>query len=177
MGKNTNLAGQPIICQLLSFIPRHIVDNCVRNHVSDRYYKILTTFKQLVFMLYGVVTKCQSLNNLCKNLLFLEDKLTYLDIDKLPAVSTLSDANINRSSEVFASVYQQLYEHYKDVLNPVHCGFVQDEIDTRKVAIFDSSTISLFVDIFRGSGRNSLNGRKKGVIEDPHQNAIGWICA
>jgi hypothetical protein len=101
------------------------------------------------------------LNSLCKNLLFLEDKLTYPGINKLPAVSTLSDANINRSSEVFASIYRQLHAHYKGVLSPLQCSFLEDEIDTSKVAIFDSSTISLFVDIFKGAGRNSLTGKKK----------------
>ena len=165
MAKNTNLAGQPVICQLLSFLPHEIVNSCVAEHQSDRYYKTLTTYKQLVFMLYGVVTRCHSLNSLCKNLLFLEDKLTYLGIDKLPAVSTLSDANINRGSEVFASIYRQLHEHYKEVLSPIQCSFLKDEIDTSKVAIFDSSTISLFVDIFKGAGRNSLTGKKKGGLK------------
>lgn len=165
MAKNTNLAGQPVICQLLSFLPREIVDACTGEHESDRYYKTMTTWKQLVFILYGVVTKCHSLNTLCKNLLFLEDKLIYLGIDKLPAVSTLSDANINRDSEVFASIYRQIYAHYKDVLNPVQCNLLEDEVDTSKVAIFDSSTITLFVDIFKGAGRNSLTGKKKGGLK------------
>lgn len=165
MAKNTNLTGQPVICQLLSFLPRQIVDNCVLEHQSDRYYKTMTTWKQLVFMLYGVVTKCYSLNTLCKNLLFLEDRLTYLGINKLPAVSTLSDANINRNSDVFASIYQQLYEYYKEVLNPVQCGFLADEADTSKVVIFDSSTITLFVDVFKGAGRNPVTGKKKGGLK------------
>ncbi len=165
MAKNTNLTGQPVICQLLSFLPRQIVGDCVSDHQSDRYYKTMTTWKQLVFMLYGVVTKCYSLNSLCKNLLFLEDRLTYLGINKLPAVSTLSDANMNRDSDVFASIYRQLYQHYKDVLNPVECSFLTDEVDTSKVVIFDSSTISLFVDVFRGAGRNPLTGKKKGGLK------------
>lgn len=165
MAKNTNLAGQPVICQLLSFLPREIVDGCVGKHESDRYYKTMTTWKQLVFMLYGVVTKSHSLNTLCKNLLFLEDKLTYLGIDKLPAVSTLSDANIRRKSEVFASIYGQLHAHYKDILNPVQCSFLEDKVETSKVAIFDSSTITLFVDIFKGAGRNTLTGKKKGGLK------------
>jgi hypothetical protein len=67
-------------------------------------------------MMYGVVAKCYSLQALCKNLLFLEDKLIYLGIDKLPAVSTLSDANVNRNSVVFASIYKRLVEHYKEIL-------------------------------------------------------------
>lgn len=173
MAKNTNLVGQPIICQLLSFLPRELVNGCVEDHESDRYYKTMTTWKQLVFMLYGVVTKCHSLNTLCKNLLFLEDKLTYVGIDKLPAVSTLSDANINRKSEVFASIYQQLYHHYKDVLNPIQCSFLEDEIDSSKVAIFDSSTITLLVDVFKGAGRNPLTGKKKGGLKIHSKMPLG----
>lgn len=165
MAKNTNLSGQPIICQLLSYIPRELVDFCVEQHQSDRYYKTLTTFKQLTFLFYGIITKCGSLNSLCKNLLFLEDKLIYLGINKLPAVSTLSDANINRSSEVFATLYQQLYLYYKDVLTPSLCGFLLDELTTSKVFVFDSSTITLFVDIFKGAGRNSISGKKKGGLK------------
>ena len=165
MAKGTNLAGQPVLCQLLSLLPREIVSHSVQKHNSDRYYKTMTTYKQLVFMLYGVVTKCHSLNTLCKNLLFLEDKLIYLGIDKLPAVSTLSDANINRNSDVFASIYHHLYQHYKEMLNPVHCSFLEDQIDMSKVALFDSSTITLFVDIFKGVGRNALTGKKKGGLK------------
>ncbi|SMD46301.1 FOG: Transposase and inactivated derivatives [Aquiflexum balticum DSM 16537] len=165
MAKNTNLAGQPVICQLLSFLPRQIVDFCVSEHLSDRYYKTMTTWKQLVFMLYGVVTKCHSLNSLCKNLLFLEDRLTYLGIDKLPAVSTLSDANINRNSTVFESIYQQLLEHYKEELSPVECSFLAGQVDTGKVIIVGSSTISLFVDVFKGAGRNPMTGKKKGGLK------------
>jgi len=165
MAKNTNLAGQPVICQLLSFVPRQIVDFCVSEHQSDRYYKTMTTWKQLVFMMYGVVTKCYSLNSLCKNLLFLEDRLTYLGIDKLPAVSTLSDANINRDSRVFGSIYQQLTDYYKEELRPVECSFLAGQVDLGKVMIVDSSTISLFVDIFKGAGRNPMTGPKKGGLK------------
>ncbi len=165
MNKNTNLAGQPILCQLLSLLPREIVDACVAEHQSDRYYKTMTTFKQLVFMLYGVVTKTNSLNTLCKNLYFLEDKLTYLGISTLPAVSTLSDANANRSSKVFESIYHQLYVYYRNVLDVTQCSFMQDAIDMAKVYIFDSSTITLFVDVFKGTGRNTITGKKKGGLK------------
>lgn len=165
MSKNTNLAGQPVICQLLSFLPRQIVDSCVSEHHSDRYYKTMTTWKQLVFMLYGVVTKCHSLNSLCKNLLFLEDRLTYLGIEKLPAVSTLSDANINRDSAVFESVYKHLLDHYKQELRPVESCFLDKQVDTGKIMTVDSSTISLFVDVYKGAGRNPITGKKKGGLK------------
>jgi hypothetical protein len=125
----------------------------------------MTTWKQLVFMLYGVVTKCHSLNSLCKNLLFLEDRLTYLGIHKLPAVSTLSDANINRDSVVFESIYQHLLGHYKKELRPVESSFLDKRVDISKIMLVDSSTISLFVDIFKGAGRNPITGKKKGGLK------------
>jgi hypothetical protein len=165
MSKNTNLAGQPIICQIVSFIPDLLVEQSVSEHQSDRYYKTMTTYKQMVFLLYGVVTRCHSLNNLCKNLLFLEDKLLYLGIDRLPATSTLSDANIVRGSDVFATLYNKLYVHYKETLHPAHCSFIEDQVDMKKVSVFDSSTITLFVDVFKGAGRNTLTGKKKGGLK------------
>ncbi len=164
MAKNTYLSGQPILCQLLSFVPKDLIDQSVHEHQSDRYYKTMTTYKQLVFLFYGVVMRCKSLNNLCKNLLLLEDKLTYLGIDQLPAVSTLSDANINRNSDVFATIYQKLYRYYQDQLQPTLCHF-RDALDMDKVFCFDSSTITLFVDVFKGAGRNTLTGKKKGGLK------------
>jgi hypothetical protein len=44
-------------------------------------------------------------------------------------------------------------------------SFIEDKIDPTKVSIFDSSTITLFVDIFKGAGRNSLTGKKKGGLK------------
>ena len=164
MAKNSYLSGHPILCQLLSYIPRDLVAESVSAHQSDRYYKTMTTFKQLVFVFYGVVMRCKSLNRLCKNLLLLEDKLTYLGIGQLPAVSTLSDANMNRSSEVFASIYQKLYAHYQKQLKPSLCYFME-EVDSDKIFCFDSSTITLFTDIFKGAGRNTLTGKKKGGLK------------
>ena len=94
----------------------------------------MTTFKQLVFVFYGVVMRCKSLNNLCKNLLLLEDKLTYLGIKDLPAVSTLSDANINRNSDVFGCLYQKLYLYYQGQLKPTLCHF-KEKLDTDKFPV------------------------------------------
>lgn len=99
--QDTTLAGQSLICQLLSFIPREIIDQKVLEFGSDKYYKKMFTFHQLVFLAYGIVSKTKSLNCLCKSLIFLDGKLSYLGIKELPSTSTFSDANINRESKVF----------------------------------------------------------------------------
>jgi hypothetical protein len=78
----------------------------------------------------------------------------------------LSDANINRKSDVFGSIYHSLYKHYgKYLLDSYIRMFIGGEVDPAKVEVFDSSTVSLFVDVFKGAGRNSLNGKKKGGLK------------
>ena len=49
-------------------------------------------------------------------------------------------------------------------LKPALCHF-KESLDTEKIFCFDSSTIILFVDIFKGAGRNALNGKKKGGLK------------
>jgi hypothetical protein len=78
----------------------------------------------------------------------------------------LSNANINRSSDVFGSIYHSLYNHYNSYLSDSYIKmFIEDEVDPSKVELFDSSTVSLFVEVFKGAGRNSLDGKKKGGLK------------
>ncbi len=164
--QSTKLSGQPIICQLLSFLPKELVQESVAKFGSDKYYKTMSTYKQLVFMLYGIVSKSDSLTSLCKCLLFLEGKLVYVGIDKLPAISTLSDANCNRSSEVFQDLYYRLYDYYKLELNGgFPCLPINNEASASKIKRFDGTTFTLFSDVFKGAGRNPDIGKKKGGIK------------
>ena len=78
----------------------------------------------------------------------------------------MSNANINRSSDVFGSIYHSLYNHYSSYLSDSYIKmFIEDEVDPSKVELFDSSTVSLFVEVFKGAGRNSLDGKKKGGLK------------
>lgn len=164
--QHTKLSGHPIISQLLSFIPRELVDQASQTFQSDRYYKTMSTWKQLVFMLYGVVSKAQSLNSLCKCLLFLGQKLSYLGINKLPASSTLSDANRKRPNEVFGYIYYLLLAHYRKEISDSYLSLpINGEVSPDKVKLFDSSTVTLFTDVFKGAGRNPMNGKKKGGLK------------
>jgi hypothetical protein len=91
-----------------------------------------------------------------------EGKLSHLGLDKAPARSTLSDANNNRSYQVFETIYEGLLKQYH--------SFISDSrlkgLSIRNLKIIDSSTIQLFSEILRGVGRNRLDGaRKKGGIK------------
>jgi len=67
---------------------------------------------------------------------------------------------------VFGSIYHGLYKHYKSYLEDGNITmFIGNEVDPSKVEVFDSSTISLFVEVFKGAGRNPLDGKKKGGLK------------
>lgn len=116
-------------------------------------------------MLYGVISKFDSFNLLCKNLQFLDNKLTSIGIDELPARSTLADANSNRPSRVFELIYNNLYHHYKDTIGNENYHLIKDIDGVKTVEIIDSSTITLFDNICRGVGRNCIKGDKKGGLK------------
>jgi hypothetical protein len=90
----------------------------------------------------------------------------YIGIDKLPPPSTLSDANINRNSDVFGEIYRLLLTHYKDLLfDEGGCLPINEEVDPADVRLFDATTITLFVDIFKAAGRPPLTGKQKGGLK------------
>ena len=161
-----------MICQLLSFIPGELVDQATETFKSDRYYKTMNTWKQLVFILYGVISKTNSLNSLCKCLLFLENKLSYLGIYRLPASSTLSDANRKGSNQVLGYIYYFLLAHCE-----ISEGYlslpINGEVSLNQVKLVDSTTLTLFTDVFKGAGRNPISGKKKGGLKGACSSSAG----
>ena len=161
--------------QVGKLIPQEIINRVVSETGSDAYYKTLTTQKQLICLLYGVITGCNSFNSLCKNLQFLENKLTSVGIVDLPARSTLADANANRSSEVFGLIFKYLCEHYSKLLDNESYSLVSDIDGSKKVQIIDSSTITLFDNLFKGAGRNTISGVKKGGLKIHAKLPMGGV--
>jgi hypothetical protein len=142
-------------------IPQELFNTCVKEAESDAYYKTLTTQKQFIYLLYGVITKCNSLNILCKNLQFSHNRLPSIGIEEISARSTLADANKNRSPRVFELIYNKLHLHYCHILdNEIFC--VVSNVDGEKrVELIDSSTITLFGELFKGRVETALQEQKR----------------
>ena len=161
MNKSTHFSGHPIIKQLLNLIPKGIITRTAIRFDSDRYYKTCKTREHLISMLYGVLSGSSSLRELSTVMLACEGKLSHLGLDNFPKRSTLSDANANRSSEIFGSVYYSLLDKYGRFLSDSSSL----RLPVKHLKIVDSTTISLFSDILKGVGRNPINGKKKGGIK------------
>lgn len=160
------LSGQPIICQLLTLIPNDVFKASVKATKADHYYKKMKAKEHFIALFYAVLTHHSSLREVCKNIAMLGKKLMYFGMKQLPCKSTLADANAKRSSKFFATLYKHLYLHYqKYLLDKSFTLPIGGEIDSQKVEVFDSTTITLFKEIFKGAGRNSINGKKKGGIK------------
>ena len=160
MSKGTFFTGQPIFNQILNFIPRSCVHKIARELEADKYYKSFKTYEHLVTMLYCVFNHCTSLREVTTGLLAWEHRIQHLGIDLPPRRSTVSDANMNRSEEVFEKIYFKLLSRYKDILPDSRKGSRKNNL-----YIFDSTSIALFQEILKGSGLSKADGRRKGGIK------------
>ena len=161
MNKSTHFSGQPIFAQLLKLLDKGKVSSIATEQKSDRYYKKFKTYEHLVTMMFACLSNCVTLRELSTSMMACEGRLNHLGIDYTPKRSTISDGNKNRSSSVFEAIYQSLYENYGSLLS--------DSGNTDKLPkglkLADSTTIGLFKEILKTSGRKRIDGKQKGGIK------------
>jgi hypothetical protein len=88
-------------------------------------------------------------------------KTKHFRLDHLPYRSTLSDANKRRTADVFCGIYNDLLKKYSYLISDSRFK----EVIKKQIEIFDSTTISLFQDILKCTGRMPQNGKRKGGIK------------
>jgi hypothetical protein len=161
MGKSNYFSTKSVFGQLISLIDNNIISKAVKQHDSDKYTKKFKTKDHLISMLFCSFAKCNSLREVSGAMLGLSGKTANFQLDHIPKRSTLSDANKNRTDEVFGSIYNALLKEYGSILSDSRINDVLD----KQVKIIDSSTISLFKDIMKCVGRKSKSGKSKGGIK------------
>ncbi|MGH9857056.1 MAG: IS4 family transposase, partial [Acidobacteriota bacterium] len=161
MPKSTFFTGQPIFSQLLSFIPRALVNQLVRKHKTDHYCKKFKSFDHLVSMLFCGFHQCSSLRELVTGLQANSHRLNHMGLLHTPRRSTLADANKRRTALFFEDLFHGLYKHHYGTLPDSRLnGKLYD-----KVFVIDSTTITLFCDVLKGAGVYGFNGKKKGGVK------------
>jgi hypothetical protein len=68
-----------------------------------------------------------------------------------------------------------LYKYYVSYLNNENFCLIFDIGGFRKVELVDSSTISLFCEIFKRDGRNRINGAKKSLLKIHSKLPLGGV--
>jgi hypothetical protein len=160
--REVKFVGQPILSQILKLIDKSDFNRVVKEHHSDHYYKAFKSWAHTVTILFGILSRCDSMAETCEGMRALGGKLNYLGLDKAPAKSTAGDGLRNRGNLFFEALYYALVERY--------AGFLSDSrtlgLTIKELFIVDSTTIRLFSDILKGVGRNPKNdGKKKGGLK------------
>ncbi|HUS03160.1 MAG TPA: IS4 family transposase [Chitinophagaceae bacterium] len=158
MNKSTFFSGQPIFTQLLKFVSKDTVVRIAQQHNADRYSKRFNTYEHLVTLLYSIFNNCNSLREVATGMLASEQRLSHIGIRYHPRRSTISDANNRRQADVFGEIYYSLYSRYASFLSDS-----RKKCKDSKLYIFDATTISLFHEVLRTSGKNPSGKRKGGI--------------
>lgn len=144
-----------ILNQLLQFIPKGKFQAFVGQHKGDRYVKSLTTWNQLVILLYAQATGKISLREIETGLKTHPGTWYHTGIASV-ARSTLSDANSRRPYEIFKKLFNEVLVQCKEVTpksrefsfkNPLYA--------------LDSTTVTLCLSLFDWA----LYSKQKGAFK------------
>lgn len=160
--KEIKFVGQPIFKQVVKLIDAIDLNWIIRKHNANRYYKSFKAKDHLIVLLFGILSRCDSMTEICESFRALAGKLNYLGLLKSPAKSTACDGMRTRDNAFFEDVYFSLVDRYKNFLSDSRTfGLTFTEI-----LLIDSTTIRLFSDVLKGVGRNPKNdGKKKGGLK------------
>ncbi len=119
MGQDTTIkfGGQPVFRQIINLMDKINLQGIINKHGSDHYYKTYKSRTQLVLMLFGILSRCDSMNEICEGMRAMGGKLNHIGLDKAPAKSTASDGLRNRPSKFFEDVYFSLIKKYQGFLS------------------------------------------------------------
>jgi len=138
-----------------------MISKAVKKYDSDRYVKHFKCQDHLFSMLFCVLEKCNSLREVSHGMLAMADKKESLRINHIPKKSTLADANANRNVKFFEEIYHSLLLKYNFVISDSQIL----DILKKEIKIIDSTTIGLFKEILKCTGRKSISGKSKGGIK------------
>jgi len=160
--KEIKFVGQPIFKQIINLIDAISIKSLVKKHNADHYYKAFKAKTQLITVLFGILSRCDSVTEICEGLRALGGKLNHLGLERAPAKSTACDGMRTRDNKFFEDVYFGLVQRYKPFLSDSRTF----GLTFKEILLIDSTTIRLFSDILKGVGRNPKNdGKKKGGLK------------
>jgi len=134
-----------------------MISDISRNTKCDLYYKKIPLLKHLTAMLFGVLSRCNSIREIFAGMLLYEGKFSHIYLEKVIPKNTIADAKRIRYFEVFESVYHMLIQIYSSVLS----DSLLIGISIKQLFAVESTTLQLYSDILKGVGRNPKNNRKK----------------
>ncbi len=154
--------GKHVFSQLVEFLPKRVFDCIVMRYQGDKYIKSFSCWNQLLVMMFGQLSGCESLRELVCIAAAHAPKAYHLGFGKFVITrSNLAMANANRDSKIFEEfAYKMIY-------------IAQSKRITREFEIpgrfyaFDPTTIDLCISLFWWANfRKTKGGIKVHTLYD-----------
>lgn len=131
--------GRYIFSQIMDYIPRYQFDKLVSKYHGNKHSKELSCYNQLLHLLFGQITGCDSLREICMCLEAHKPSLHHLGFGNTVNSSSLSRANENRNY----LIYEEFGIYLIGIVRPLYAQTAIPEITVDNVLYaLDSTTIS-----------------------------------
>jgi hypothetical protein len=143
-----------VFSQVMQLISRNGFKHSVDRYSGDRYTKSFSCWQQLIVLLYSQARGLKSLRDITISLRSQHRKWYHLGLDSV-ARSTLSDANSNRSADIFKDVFYDFLRKCQS-LAPGHKFRFKNPLYT-----MDSTLIKLCLSVFPWASYRKRKGAMK----------------
>ena len=156
--------GKFVFAQIVEFIPRFEFDKCVKRYNGDFHARNLNSYNHLLQLIFGQITACTSLRDICLCLKAHQKNLYHLGIKQNVVHSTLSKANEKRDYRIF-----QDFGYY--LINQVRPLYANEKIPLvdleNTIFALDSTSISVSINLAAwASGKYSRGAIKMHTLLD-----------
>jgi len=154
--------GKYVFSQVVNFLPKRVFDCIVMKYQGDKYIKSFSCWNQLLIMMYGQLSGCESLRELVCILTAHAPKSYHLGFGKsLITRSNLAKANANRDCKIFEEFA------YKMISIAQEKRITKEFELSGRFYAFDSTTIDLCLNLFWwASFRKTKGGIKVHTLYD-----------
>lgn len=133
--------GKYIFSQVIEFVPKYEFDKLVKLHKGDYHTRNFSTYNHLLHLLFGQLTVCSSLRDICLCLKAHQNSLYHLGIRQTVNASSLSRANDKRDYRIFEGLGQILIGTVRPLYAEESIPKLQ-ELAGYEMFALDSTTIS-----------------------------------
>lgn len=139
--------GKYIFAQVMSLVPRQIFQRIVDKYKGDYRVRDFNCSNQLRYMMFGQLTPCESLRDICLCLNAHMKVLYGLGITASVNESTFSWANENRDYRIYEGLGQALIKQVQPLYSKMRLEYIYPQ--DHDVFALDSTTISCSINLMR----------------------------
>mgnify|MGYP003308075554 FL=1 len=165
--------GKFVFAQIVEFLPRYEFEKCVKRYKGDFHTKSLNSYNHLLQLIFGQITSCTSLRDICLCLKAHQNNLYHLGIRQQVNQSSLSRANEKRDYRIFQDFGYHLIEQVRPLFAKERTPLIDLE---ETIFALDSTSISVSINLAAwASGKYSRGAVKMHTLLNLRGNIPTFI--